>query len=73
MALALADAEYILNLRPDPSDKNFVQILTRKSSVIASLMSAQVRIDEAKLRSIRKGQMEEVLEAIKKAKEGRLN
>ena len=65
MKLALEDALYIARLKPDPDDKNFTQILTRKSAVIASVMSAVVRIDEARLRAARQGKVDQVLKAMR--------
>lgn len=73
MKLALEDALYIARLKPDPTDKNFTQILTRKSAVIASVMSAVVRIDEARLRAARQGKVDQVLKAMRELQARTIN
>lgn len=69
MRLALEDALYILKIQPDPESKNFTQILTRKASIITSVMTALVRIDEMRLRGMQKSRIDKVFDAMKKAQE----
>ncbi len=69
----MKDALYIARLEPDPKDANFVKILTRKQAVIASVMSALVRIDETGLRAARQGKIEKVLEAMKELRARTVN
>lgn len=71
--LALDDALYIARLKPDPTDPNFTKILTRKSAVIAAVMSAVVRIDEARLRAVRQGKVDQVLNALRELKARTVN
>lgn len=65
--LAMEDAIYILELKPKPGDPDFSKILTRKSTIISAVMSAAVRVDEARVRGIRKSQVDRVLDAIREA------
>jgi hypothetical protein len=66
------DAIYILKLKIEPDHKDFSKILTRKTAIIASVMSAAVRVDEARVRGIRKSQVDRVLDIIRAA-EAKMN
>ena len=47
--------------------QDFSKILTRKTAIIASVMSAAVRVDESRVRGIRKSEIDRVLNLIKAA------
>ena len=52
-----------------PGDENFgPQVLTRQASIIASMLSTTARIDEARLRGLKKNRLDELLEEINRAK-----
>ena len=56
-------------MRIEPDHPKFTEVLTRQSSVIASVLSATARITPGRLRGQEADHMDEVLETIKAQKE----
>jgi hypothetical protein len=58
----------IMKIVPKPEQKNFTQVLTRQTAVIATVMSTLARIDEARLRRVQASRIDRVLAEIRKLK-----
>lgn len=75
--LALAEAEKILNLKipvnfdgtADLDDPNFIKFITRKQAVIASVLSATVRVTAGRLRGKERDRMADILAEMKAHKD----
>ncbi len=58
----------IMAMRADPQSKHFVRILSIQQSVIASVMSAQIRVDGDKFRNPETDELGGILAEIKAQK-----
>lgn len=67
--MALEEAEKILALPLDPDHPDFVKILSRKSAVIAAVMSTTVRTTAERLRGKTKDSLDDVITAVRRQRE----
>lgn len=63
--MALSEAEKILALDLDEFDPNFAKIVARKQAVIASILSASVRVTSSRLRGKEEDKMGDIIAAIR--------
>lgn len=56
-------------MRLDPDHPKFTEILTRQSSVIASVLSATARVTPGRLRGQEVNHMDEIVEVVKTQKQ----
>ena len=61
-----------MKLDPEQDAKLFVALMTRKTTIISSVMTAMVRVNDAKMRGIKQGAVERILKLIRSA-EAKMN
>lgn len=67
--MALEEAERILSIPLDETNPDFVKILSRKSAVIAAVMSTTVRTTAERLRGKTKDSLDDVIIAVQRQRE----
>jgi hypothetical protein len=65
--MALNEVVAILGFSLNPDDRAFSSILKAKTTILSSVLSAQVRIDETRFETGRKDRLEEILAAAERA------
>ncbi len=69
--MALTEVVAILGFSLDPDDRAFATILKAKTTILNSVLNAQVRIDETRFRPAKEDRLERFLAAAERSAYGR--